>query len=567
MPPSRPKAAPKPLPSDIKPADRKQPAPVRAQHASPAVADPDPQVHYTVFIRLPFPRGEFVDPPPVDWNSAKEKALWAKLSRMVKGNDIDWQTLADEFDVTLQFLLQQAAWLYERQLSQVRAQMRKVGHSSTSATASPVAGSVSASIIAGGYPMKRVGSGGGSTNTTLGGNPMRRDNSSGGLYTPTGGYPMRRDGSGGPASPAIAGVQAKKSDISGGKLPAAGGYPMRKDGSSGGGDAHVPSGKKAPYALSHEDTSKKIKVGRTPSVLSDKSKEDPVMKLDDAPKPSSGLLSQSLSQSTSRQSSLTPDGAPINRPLNTPGHRRPSALSQVAKLKISTEGAGRSPSPSNNAASPPSSSASDSSSSSSSPAMRKSLAFKRPTRNALARRRPSSPFKMSNSRDGDIDPDDDDGSDSDGAFLPFSDPRAAGQAASKASDPSATLKGAIGGDRRAANSGTIDSSTSSANSLPTAQASFNPDSPQHPPGNVSPAFSRAAHHRAHLSRHNPPSRTGTKATRQPGSEGTPTSMGSSYSDLDDAGVTKSGAEEAITNTTGVTSRMSTISQALRSRYL
>ena len=33
---------------------------------------------------------------------------------------------ADEFDVTLAFLLQQAAWLYERQLSQVRAQLRKV---------------------------------------------------------------------------------------------------------------------------------------------------------------------------------------------------------------------------------------------------------------------------------------------------------------------------------------------------------------------------------------------------------------------------------------------------------
>lgn len=39
---------------------------------------------------------------------------------------------ADKFDVTLSFLLQQAAWLYERQLSQVRAQMRKVGRDSAS---------------------------------------------------------------------------------------------------------------------------------------------------------------------------------------------------------------------------------------------------------------------------------------------------------------------------------------------------------------------------------------------------------------------------------------------------
>ncbi|KAJ5594352.1 uncharacterized protein N7459_000560 [Penicillium hispanicum] len=61
---------------------------------------------FTVFIRLPFPRGDFVDPPP--------------------------------------FLLQQAAWLYDRQLSQVRAQMRKVG-TTQSTSPSPVPGSVSGS--------------------------------------------------------------------------------------------------------------------------------------------------------------------------------------------------------------------------------------------------------------------------------------------------------------------------------------------------------------------------------------------------------------------------------------
>ena len=48
-------------------------------------------------------------------------------------------------------------------------------------------------------------------------------------------------------------------------------------------------------------------------------------------------------------------------------------------------------------------------------------------------------------------------------------------------------------------------------------------------------------------------------------------MGSSFSDLDDASVTQSALEEALANemTHGgsVVSRMSTISQALRSRYL
>ena len=55
-----------------------------------------------------------------------------------------------------------------------------------------------------------------------------------------------------------------------------------------------------------------------------------------------------------------------------------------------------------------------------------------------------------------------------------------------------------------------------------------------------------------------------------GSEGTP-SMGSSFSDLDDASVTQSALEEALANEMNhggsVVSRMSTISQALRSRYL
>jgi hypothetical protein len=66
---------------------------------------------------------------------------------------------ADEFDVTLPFLLQQAAWLYDRQLSQVRAQMRKVGNTHSSSP-SPALGSVSGSGALGGQAMKRVGSGG-----------------------------------------------------------------------------------------------------------------------------------------------------------------------------------------------------------------------------------------------------------------------------------------------------------------------------------------------------------------------------------------------------------------------
>ncbi|KAL5002465.1 hypothetical protein BDV10DRAFT_181669 [Aspergillus recurvatus] len=103
---------------------------------------------FTVLIRLPFPRGDFVDPPPVDWNAAKDQALWDILSRPSKGNDIDWKALAESFDVTLQFLLQQAAWLYDRQLSQVRAQMRKVPTTHSNAV-SPAPGSTYASTALG----------------------------------------------------------------------------------------------------------------------------------------------------------------------------------------------------------------------------------------------------------------------------------------------------------------------------------------------------------------------------------------------------------------------------------
>lgn len=66
---------------------------------------------------------------------------------------------AEEFDVTLPFLLQQAAWLYERQLSQVREQLRKVNQT-TSSRASPAPISASGSTTVGDHAMRRVGSGG-----------------------------------------------------------------------------------------------------------------------------------------------------------------------------------------------------------------------------------------------------------------------------------------------------------------------------------------------------------------------------------------------------------------------
>ncbi|KAI1430748.1 hypothetical protein GGR50DRAFT_690237 [Xylaria sp. CBS 124048] len=79
------------------------------------MASLSPEPNYTVFIRLPFPRGDFIDPPPANWEPSKDEALWSIISKLSK----------TEIDFTVDFLLQQVAWLTERHASQVRAQMRK----------------------------------------------------------------------------------------------------------------------------------------------------------------------------------------------------------------------------------------------------------------------------------------------------------------------------------------------------------------------------------------------------------------------------------------------------------
>ncbi|KAF7925443.1 uncharacterized protein EAE97_010524 [Botrytis byssoidea] len=120
-------------------------------------AESDPT--YTVFVKLPFPRGDFVDPPAVEWDAGKDKALWKILLKAPKNSDVDWTALATKFEVTIPFLIQQVAWLYERQFSQVREQMRKATVSKGSLAPSPVPDSTSEQ--AGGEEMKRTGSGGG----------------------------------------------------------------------------------------------------------------------------------------------------------------------------------------------------------------------------------------------------------------------------------------------------------------------------------------------------------------------------------------------------------------------
>ena len=84
--------------------------------------------HYTCFIRLPFPRNGFEDPPPVVWDATKDRALWKLISnnKTSSSKDIDWGATAERFDVGMPFLLQQAAWLFERHVDGMRKQMQKM---------------------------------------------------------------------------------------------------------------------------------------------------------------------------------------------------------------------------------------------------------------------------------------------------------------------------------------------------------------------------------------------------------------------------------------------------------
>ncbi|KAH6671675.1 hypothetical protein B0J14DRAFT_594167 [Halenospora varia] len=404
---------------------------------------------YTVFIRLPFPRGDFVDPPSVEWDAGKDKALWKILSKASKNSDIDWSELAAKFEVSLPFLLQQAAWLYERQLLQVRAQMRKVGASKGSAAPSPVPGSTSEN--AGGEMMRRTGSGGG--------------------------------------GPRVSSALSSRKDS-----------PLPRN------DASIPS---------------------TPG----RAMAPPFSRTSSA---NTTITSRNLPQTSPR-----PAHATLHRRSISPRPPRPASTVEAPSR-----------SPLVDTLSSPEASSSESSSDSEPPAQSR-----------LMRRQPRfTSKKQGQSEDGDED-------DDEPAFMPFASTEPAHH------DPSATLRG----DprhiarrtpthrkqmERGQQSQTSDSSASS-----TAPVARRPD-PLH----------RESSHRQMLAGPLSPRRTAELAGRSPiskgkgreGSDGTP-SMGSSFSDLDDASVTQSALEEAMASNMqaggGMASRMSSLSHHIRSKYL
>ncbi|KAK4164194.1 hypothetical protein QBC43DRAFT_318286 [Cladorrhinum sp. PSN259] len=85
----------------------------------------DKSPRYTVYVRLPFQRGDFVDPQPVNWDEKKSEALWSIIWDPSRAHEINWGELASHFKVSLEFIIQMANYLAERHTTQLRAQIIK----------------------------------------------------------------------------------------------------------------------------------------------------------------------------------------------------------------------------------------------------------------------------------------------------------------------------------------------------------------------------------------------------------------------------------------------------------
>ncbi|KAK5654375.1 hypothetical protein OQA88_7284 [Cercophora sp. LCS_1] len=406
----------------------------------------DEGVNYVVYVKLPFNRRDFVDPPPVQWDERKSEVLWAHISG--SQDEIRWEELAAHFNVTVQFLVQMAAFLTERHASQLRAQMRKIAtvHGPSSNAPSPVPGTEPT-----GYPVfptaeaiRRAGSATGRAPSAL---SARKDSP----------LPRNEPAFAGPAGPSVAKT----------------GIPVRPQVSR-----NSSAGTTVPTTKTGQATTAQRR--RLPSL---------------------GISTAQATAYDKKEDREPPSSSPV-----------------------------RSTSPS-----------SDSDESS-------------PVQSRIIRRPPR--FKPAKGPNGD---DDDE---AEPAFLPFQPQRgSAFSSAGSGQDMGATVRGRDIRDfaRRLPlrdsskdQSQTSDSSTSSAAMVPRRLVGGGPLSPR-----------RAAELAGRS-----PSGKGKGVSRE-GSDGTP-SMGSSFSDLDDASVTQSALEEALASRMQdgtIGSRMSTIGQAIRSRYL
>nr|KMM66225.1 hypothetical protein CPAG_02564 [Coccidioides posadasii RMSCC 3488] len=414
----------------------------RSSRSTTPIMDP----RFTVIVRLPFPRGDFVDPPPPDWTTAKDRVLWEVLLQPSK--PVDWNALASQLDVTLPFLLQQAAWLYGHRLAQVRAEILRAGHQQPASPA-PTPVTTSGSHATGGHALTRGRSSGSPVTSRL--------------------SSQQREGQGTPRPDTSTPPTSAKPQVSHSRAPS----------------STVPPGQIAAVrALSSKPAISHTPQGREPN---DKTPMD--VKYD-----------------------LHTQGSAIEPPA---GEESPEPMSSSESDSDSSAGPG--------------------------------IPFKR-----------FGKFSLHRPRNTEMDEDEDD--EESPAFLPFENV-CQRPAPTVENDPGATLRQEPDKSHRTRESLhkeiTATASTSTTSSGIGSTSSGYDVQRRHPRlGALSP---RRTAELARLS----PRHQGKR------SDGTP-SMGSSFSDLDDASVTQSALEEALLShmqNGGVASRMSTFSQALRSRYL
>lgn len=91
----------------------------------------------------------------MQWDAAKDEKLWKIISGS-SGKELNWEEMSIRFQVSLPFLLQQAAWLYERRFESMKAQMKRLGVSGTATPSPPILQREKAGV--GGESMVRTGS-------------------------------------------------------------------------------------------------------------------------------------------------------------------------------------------------------------------------------------------------------------------------------------------------------------------------------------------------------------------------------------------------------------------------
>lgn len=79
-----------------------------------------------VYLRFPYPRNGQEDPEIVNWDEEKERELWSLLK--AQSNKVEWAALARRFDVPVVYILQQAAWLYQKELKTLQERMTQIRH-------------------------------------------------------------------------------------------------------------------------------------------------------------------------------------------------------------------------------------------------------------------------------------------------------------------------------------------------------------------------------------------------------------------------------------------------------